>query len=95
MKRIILCVALALAGCATTRLPAPEAQVRVEKVEIAVPVPCKALAELGPEPAFPDTPEAIERAATIGELAALYAQGRAMRVQRLAAYAVAKATCVF
>lgn len=95
MNRLCLMLLLALAACAHAPAEPVEPQVRTQTVNVAVPVPCKALVELGPEPEYPDTPEAIQQAETIADVAVLYAQGRAMRVQRLAAYAVAKAACVF
>lgn len=90
----ILAAALA-AGCQTTPQEPPEPVVRTVEVKVATPVPCPALAELGPEPAYPDTAEAIEAAPDIGALAQLYAQGRLLRMQRLAEYTAAKAGCIF
>lgn len=88
------CALLALAGCAHPK-SLPEPLVRTVTVKVATPVPCQALEALGPEPAYPDTDDAIANAATIGQLAALYAKGRAMRVQRLLEYGVAKSSCIF
>lgn len=92
------CAALAapvLAGCATTPHEPPEPVVRTVEVKVAQPVPCPALEALGPEPDYPDTDEALRNAPGVGDLAKLYAQGRLMRVQRLAEYAAAKVGCVF
>lgn len=88
----LLCAATA---CASTRHDPPEPSIRTVEVKVAVPVPCPALTALGPEPAYPDTDEAIAASETIGQAAALYAKGRAMRVQRLLEYGVARASCVF
>lgn len=96
MRRIVvLSAALALAGCKTPPPVDLVPSIRTVETKVAVPVPCPALAALGEEPSYPDTDEAIAAAATIGALAALYAKGRVMRVQRLAEYAVAKAGCQF
>jgi hypothetical protein len=67
--------------------------VRIERVPIDRPVPCPALDALGPEPAYPDTDEALKQAQGIGPLAVLYRVGRAMREQRLAEYKTARAAC--
>lgn len=84
-----------LAGCKTAPLEPLEPSIRTVEVKVAVPVPCPALAELGEEPSYPDTDTAIAAAETIGQLAAMYAKGRAMRVQRLLENNVAKASCIF
>jgi len=91
---VLLCV-VALAACASTPQARPEPEVRTVEVKVATPVPCKALANLGPEPVYADTDAAIAAASDIGSLAKLYAKGRLQRVQRLAEYSVAKASCLF
>lgn len=93
---LVAALALALWGCSSGR-PQTVPEPIVERVEVKVPtpVPCPALSRLGPEPAYPDTDEAIAKATSLGELAALYAMGRLKRVQRLAEYAAAKGACVF
>lgn len=83
-----------LAGCAG-RQPVLEPEIRTVEVKVAQPVPCPALERLGPEPGYPDTSDAIAKAETIGDLAALYAAGRILRIQRLAEYSAAKAGCIF
>jgi hypothetical protein len=80
------------AGCATDRSEPP---VRVEQVFVPQPVPCPALSALGPEPAYPDTDEAIANAPSIGVLAKLYRSGRLLRTQRLAEFAAAATACKF
>lgn len=80
------------AGCAGTR---PEPPVRVEQVLVPQPVPCPALAQLGPEPNYPDTDEAIASAPSIGVLAQLYRAGRLLRTQRLAEFYAAATACNF
>lgn len=95
-KVLVVAALLGLAGCGgKANLPSLEPSVAVKEVKVQVPVPCPALTRLGAEPAYPDTDAAIAGAATIGQLARLYAKGRLMRAQRLAEYAAAKASCVF
>lgn len=90
---IVLAALLATGGCKTVPEPV-EPSIVVKEVVVQVPVPCPALAQLGPEPLYPDTAEAMA-GATIGQAAALYAQGRVLRAQRLAEYIAARAACVF
>lgn len=82
-----------LTGCANNT-PPPEPRIVVQEVKVPTPVPCPALEELGPEPAYPDTDEAIVAAPNIYERSKLFAVGRLMRAQRLALYVAAKASCV-
>jgi hypothetical protein len=86
--------ALLLAACATPQT-VPEPAVRTVTVKVATPVTCPALTALGPEPTYPDTDEALNAATSIGQLAALYSKGRLARVQRLAEYVTARASCIF
>ena len=95
MKYVTPLMALALSACAHAPTPPLEPQIRTVEVKVPTPVPCPALERLGPEPAYPDTDAAIAAAGTIGDLAALYAAGRKLRVQRLAEYFAAKASCIF
>lgn len=88
-----LVAALAVYGCAH-RSDAVEPPITVKEVKVQVPVPCPALAALGPEPLYPDTAQAME-GATVAQAAALYAQGRLMRAQRLAEYIAVRTACVF
>lgn len=91
---IVLPLLAALVACKTTNEPVePRVVIQVQKEQ--VPVPCPALGLLGPEPAYPDTPEAIDKAETPGALAGLYVQGRWLRIQRLAEYEAAKTACLF
>lgn len=87
-------IAAALLGGCQHRQDDLEPSITVKEVRVQVPVPCPALALLGPEPVYPDTAEALA-GATIGQAAALYAQGRVMRMQRLVEYTAARAACVF
>lgn len=96
MTRYLTLLSLAtLAACASGPQVRPEPEVRTVEVKVATPVPCKALADLGPEPAYVDTDAAIAAATDIGPLAKLYSKGRLQRIQRLSEYAVAKAGCLF
>ena len=90
---VIAAAALALAACATTkRLPA-EPVIVIQEVKVAVPVPCKVLDALGPEPTYPDTNEALSNAPNLFTRVQLMLQGRLLRIQRLAEYGVAKSSC--
>lgn len=92
---VLLMAALTLSGCATDGQTRLEPEVRTVEVKVPTPVPCPALERLGPEPTYPDTDAAIQSAETIGDLAALYAAGRKLRVQRLSEYLAAKTSCIF
>lgn len=92
----IMCLAAMLAGCAGhQRIEAPEPVIKTVEVKVPTPVPCPALAKLGPEPAYPDTDAAIAAAPDIFVAAKLMAAGRLMRIKRGAEYAAAKTACVF
>lgn len=95
MRLVYLTLCAACQGCATTQSPPPEPIIRTVEIKVATPVPCKALEKLGPEPTYPDTDAAIAEAKTPGALAKLYVNGRVMRIQRLAEYSIAKASCLF
>lgn len=73
----------------------PVNRLNVQTVQVSVPIPCPALSSLGPEPAYPDTDEAIQSARNIAERALLYATGRALRIQRLNEYQAAAKACDF
>lgn len=83
------------AGCAHTPTEPPEPVVQLVEVKVPQPVPCPALAQLGQEPAYPDTDEAIKAAPNVAERAKLYVKGRTLRVQRLAEYTAAALACQF
>jgi len=87
-----ICLALSACGAAT---PPPEPQIVIREVKVPTPIPCKALADLGPEPAYSDSDTALAAASGVGELAKLYAKGRLERIKRLGEYAAAKTACVF
>lgn len=83
------------AGCAHDRVERPVPEVRTVEVVVQQPIPCPALAQLGPEPLYPDTDDAIRAAVNMAERAYLYVVGREMRSQRLSEYQAAAAACNF
>lgn len=91
---VLLLATLVAGGCQTTPRE-PVERLDVQVVEVSIPIPCPALANLGPEPTYPDTDEAIQQARNIAERALLYATGRVMRVNRLREYQAAAAACQF
>lgn len=92
-KRIIsaaIAAALALGACATTgSIPEPI----IQTVEVRVPVPVRCNPDMGPDPIYPDTSEAIRAAPNVAARAQLYAAGRLMREQREREYQAALAEC--
>jgi hypothetical protein len=88
--------AFALTACGGKNvLPPPEPIIKTVEVKVAVPVPCPALAKLGPEPAYPDTDAALNAAPDIWVATKLITAGRLMRLKRLAEYGAARASCTF
>lgn len=89
MKKIIVVIlgliGLFLIGCAT--MP------HVVNVPVAVVVPCKAAQDLGPDPAYPDTDDALKTAPDVFEAAKLLLEGRLMRIQRDAEKTAALNAC--
>lgn len=82
------------AGCA--HVPSgPVEVVRTVEVKVPVAVACPALADIGADPAYVDSPEALRAAPDIYEATRLLIAGRAQRMQRLAEYAAAKLSCTF
>ncbi|OGT54672.1 MAG: hypothetical protein A3E01_09990 [Gammaproteobacteria bacterium RIFCSPHIGHO2_12_FULL_63_22] len=79
MRLLAIAVTLVLAACATDR-PAPEPIVRTVEVKVPVQVPCRP--ELGEEPAYPDTDEALAMAPDIFVGVQLLKSGRGLRIQR-------------
>lgn len=81
---LMLCmVALTLAGCAST--PPPEPRIRIVETKVPVDDPAcvrAGIARLGPEPAYPDTPEAIHAAKDIEARERLILAARELRRQR-------------
>lgn len=81
------CLILALSGCVT----AGEHQVDVKLVNVPTPIPCTP--DVGSEPAYPDTPEALNAATDIFERVKLLLEGRIKRQQRLAVLNAAVSAC--
>ncbi len=51
MRYMILGAALILAGCAAKRTPPPAIEVRVERVDVPIPVPCVDRSDIPASPA--------------------------------------------
>jgi len=95
MKAYLL-LALALGGCGAKHVAtAPEPVVKTVEVKVAQPVPCDALASIGPVPSYPDTDAALAAAPDIFEETRLLLSGRIMRIKRAMQYEAAKTACVF
>jgi hypothetical protein len=90
----LLLATLLAQGCQTAS-ETPLSRLDVQVVEVSVPIPCPALSSLGPEPAYPDTDEAIRSARNVAERALLYATGRVLRMNRLNEYQTAAKACDF
>lgn len=96
MKRLAIISLLVLASCAgRAGLTPPEPVVKTVEVKVAVPVPCDALAKLGPEPDYADTDAAIRTAPDIFEQSRILAKGRLQRIKRGAEYIAARVACTF
>lgn len=80
MNRALILSALLLTGCNSTPKPAPEPIVQIVEVKVPVAVPCDP--DIGPEPAYVDTPEAIAAAPDIFARAVLLVAGRVQRIAR-------------
>ena len=78
---------VSLAGCATRSEP------RVEIREVKVPVAVKCAVSAGPDPAYPDTDEALRAAPNVLERVRLLAAGRLLRIAREAELKAASAGC--
>lgn len=90
----ILCTAV-LVGCsAHVQSQLPPAVV-TKTINVAVPVPCPALTNLGSEPSYADTDGALAIAPDIFEATRLLLKGRLQRAQRLSVYAAARVACTF
>ena len=73
----LLC--LMIAGCTQT----PEPVVRVQTVNVPVPVRCNARTQLGPRRQFSDSAEAIRNAGSVGRRGQLLLIGREERDARI------------
>lgn len=80
MKRPLFCAVLlagSLAGCNTTPKPV-EPVIQIQRVEVPVPVYCKA--DIGEAPLFADSDEALAAAPNILEAMRLRVIGRTQRI---------------
>jgi hypothetical protein len=86
MKRLALLAAavaaMSLAACETPGAARPEPEPRIVTVEVPVPVPVKCTPDVGPDPVYPDTDEAIAAAPNLFERVKLVVAGRLMRIAR-------------
>ena len=89
MTRALLLVCVSMAACAPR--PAPQPIVRTVTVNVPVPIPCRP--DVGPEPLYPDNPEALAAAADIFEAMKLRIAGRTERAAREAVLKAALAGC--
>lgn len=80
MKRALILSALLLASCNSTPRPAPEPVVQIVEVKVPVAIACDP--DIGPEPAYVDTPEAIAIAPDIFARTVLLLAGRVQRIAR-------------
>ncbi len=78
MRTAVILLALVLAGCATRR---PEPEIQTRTVEVPVIVRCIP-PDLGAEPVYPDTDDALRNAADAAERYARIAAGRLLRMAR-------------
>lgn len=80
-RAILAVIALApLAAACTTTSGTPEPIITTHDVGVAVPTKCKP--EIGPEPDYPDTDEALAAASDIFEGVKLLKAGRKLRIAR-------------
>jgi hypothetical protein len=91
MKRTALIAVLLLAGCNTTPKVRPEPIVQLVEVKIPVVVACAP--DIGPEPVYADTPEAIAAAPDIYARTVLLLVGRIQRIARDAVKTAALDEC--
>lgn len=80
MNRALILSALLVAGCNSTPRPAPEPIVQIVEVKVPVAVSCSP--DIGPEPAYVDTAEAIAAAPDIFARTVLLVAGRVQRIAR-------------
>ena len=80
MNRALILSALLLASCGTTAKPVPEPVVQIVEVKVPVAIACDP--DIGPEPAYVDTPEAIAAAPDIFARTVLILAGRVQRIAR-------------
>jgi len=78
MTRLLIACLLALSACAPR--PAPEPIVKTVEVQVPVAVPCRP--DIGPEPVYADSPEALAAAPDVFEAMKLRIVGRGQRIAR-------------
>lgn len=92
MKRaLLIAAALALASCTTKPTINPVPVVQYIEVKVPVAVPCDP--DIGPEPAYADTPEAIAAATDLFARVQLLLAGRGLRIARDEVKTAALAEC--
>ena len=89
MVRVALACLLCLVACAPRLKPEPI--VRTVTVQVPVPVPCRP--DLGPEPEYADSPEALAAATDVFEAMKLRIAGRDQRHAREAVLRAALEGC--
>ena len=77
MKRVAVLIALSLAACAK-----PEPVIRYQTVEVRVPVSVPCDPDIGPEPSYVMTPEAVAAAPNIYVLTVMLLSERIQRIAR-------------
>lgn len=80
MNRALILSLLLLASCNSAPKAAPEPVVQIVEVKVPVAVACSP--DIGPEPAYVDTPEAIAMAPDIFARTVLLVAGRVQRIAR-------------
>lgn len=87
---------LLLAGCGVGDVRPPEPQIKIVETKVPVDDPAcvrAALAKLGPQPVYPDSPAAIQAAPDIEARTRLILAGRELRKQRSEALIAALQEC--
>lgn len=80
MNRVLILSAALLASCGTTATTSPEPVVQIVEVKLPVAIACDP--DIGPEPAYLDTAEAIAMAPDIFARTVLLLAGRVQRIAR-------------
>lgn len=88
---LILTVALLLVSCGSNPRPSPDPVVRI--VEVKVPIATDCAPDIGPEPVYADTAEAIALAPDIYARTVLLLAGRLQRIARDGVKSAALAAC--
>ena len=91
MTRALILSALLLASCTSAPKPAPGPIVQTVEVKVPIAVACEP--DIGPEPAYVDTAEAIAAAPDIFARVVLLVAGRIQRIARDEVKTAALAEC--